>query len=193
MTDEHQPENLDSPEEESTSDDAESMRFLQEQLEEALREKDQFRAMAQRAQADFINYKRRAADEQDDIRSNANARLILKILAVGDDLNRAMDMIPEDAVAPSWLEGLQIVQRNLDNLLNSEGVSKIEAESQPFEPREHEAVYFEETSDVTEDMVVRVIRDGYRLHDKVLRAAQVTVAKPPESNNQNESSQQESQ
>ena len=149
------------------------------ELEEALREKAQFKAMAQRAQADLINYRRRAEDEREEIRRSANTGLILKVLNVVDDLGRAVAMVPDDAVAPGWLEGLELVRRNLQNLLDAEGVTKIEAEGRPFQPREHEALLYEETDECEEGLVISVIRDGYRRHDRVLRPAQVSVAKAP--------------
>ncbi len=149
------------------------------EFEEALREKDQFKAMAQRAQADLINYRRRAEDEREEIRRSANTGLILKVLNVFDDLGRAVAMVPEDAIAPGWLEGLELVQRNLQNLLDAEGITKIEAEGRPFEPWEHEALLYEETDECEEGLVISVIRDGYRRHDRVLRPAQVSVAKAP--------------
>ena len=164
---------------------------LREELEEALREKDQFRSMAQRAQADLINSRRRADEERDELRRGANSQLLLKILSVVDDLGRAIDHTSEEAVESGWLDGLRLVQRNLENLLVSEGVTKIEAEGQPFEPWGHEAVYYEESADGPEGMVVRVIREGFKLHDRVLRAAQVTVSKAPQTNDESELSQEE--
>ena len=152
---------------------------IRAELEEALREKDQFRAMAQRAQADLINYRRRAEDEREEARRSANTGLILKVLNVVDDLGRAVAMVPDDAVAPGWLEGLELVQRNLQNLLDTEGVTKIDAEGKPFEPWEHEALLYEETDECEEGLVISVIRDGYRSGDRVLRPAQVSVAKAP--------------
>ena len=148
-----------------------------DELEEALREKGQFREMAQRAQADLINYRRRADDDKAGLRRNANSELLLKILSVNDDLGRAVEHAPEGEEAGAWLEGLRLVQRNLQNVLQSEGVTRIEAEGRPFEPWEHEAVSHEITPNRKEGMVVRVIQDGYKLHDRVLRAAQVTVSK----------------
>ena len=153
---------------------------MEEQLEEALREKDQFRTMALRSQADLANYRRRAAEELVEARRSANAGLLLKVLSVMDDMERALAHVPEDAVAPGWLDGLRLVQRNLSNLLDSEGVTRIEAQGEPFEPWEHEAVLYEESPDSAEGTVVRVIRKGYRLRDRVLRPAQVAVAKAPE-------------
>ena len=159
---------------------------LEERLEEALREKNQFRQLAQRAQADFINYKRRSSLEQDNLKRTASSNLILKILAFADDLERAIDSIPNDTNVSIWLEGLQIVRRNLNNVLQSEGVTRIEPEGQSFEPHEHEAIFFEETADKPEGTVIKVIRNGYKLHEKILRAAQVTIAKKPEQNNKDE-------
>ena len=161
------------------------------ELEEALREKDQFRALAQRAQADLINYRRRVDDEREELRRSANTGLILRILTVVDDLERALDLVPDDAVAPGWLEGLQLVQRNLRNLLDAEGVTKIEAEGKPFEPWEHEAVSYEETTESEEGLVVKVFRDGYRRHGRIVRPAQVSVAKAPEPQHQPETTQPE--
>ena len=161
------------------------------ELEEALREKDQFRAMAQRAQADLINYRRRVDDEREELRRSVNTGLVLRILTVVDDLDRALALVPDDAVAPGWLEGLQLVRRNLQNLLDAEGVTKIEADGKPFEPREHEAVSYEETTESEEGLVVRVFRDGYRQHDRIVRPAQVSVAKAPEPQHEAETTQPE--
>ena len=171
--------------------DADDPALLAEQLNEALREKDQFRAMAQRAQADLTNFKRRAAEEHDETRRNATSRLLLKVLSIVDDLDRGLALVPEDATAPGWLEGMQLVQRNLSSILDSEGVTRIEAEGKPFEPREHEAVLYEETPDRQEGTVVKVIREGYKIHDRVLRAAQVTVSRAPQEPKQPASTQEE--
>lgn len=172
-----------------TSDPADPVQ-IEEQLAEALREKDQFRAMAQRSQADLANYKRRAAEEVVEARRSASTSLLLKVLSVVDDMERALTHVPEGAVAPGWLDGLRLVQRNLSNLLDSEGVTAIEAQGQPFEPWEHEAVLYEETPDSAEGTVVRVIREGYRLRDRVLRPAQVAVAKAPEREPETDSKQE---
>lgn len=188
MTEEKQPEDQGSSTD-AELEETDEFTSLREQLDEALREKDQFRAMAQRALADLENYKKRAASEQEELRRNANSRIILKILSVVDDLGRAIDHIPADAVDASWLEGIVLVKRNIDGVMESEGVSRIDAEGQPFEPYQHEAIFYEEKEGAEEGMVVSVFRNGYKLHDKVLRAAQVTVSKAPE--NKSESTRQE--
>ena len=148
-------------------------------MDDLERERDQYRAMAQRAQADLVNYRRRVDEERQELRRNANADLIMKFLGFVDDFERAIGMLPEDA-SEGWQEGLLLVKRKLDAILESEGISKIDAEGEPFDPWQHEAVFHQETLDVEEGIIVSVFKDGYRLHDKVLRASQVIVAKAPE-------------
>ena len=192
MNSEEQASDSPAPEEEGETQSApetDAIALQREELEEALREKEQFRKMAQRAQADLANFKRRAAEELDEARRAANARLLLGLLSIVDDLERALSLIPEDAVAPGWLDGLYLVQRNIAHILETEGVSKIDAEGRPFEPWEFEAVQFEETDDAEEGAVLKVLRDGYRHQGKVLRAAQVIVAKRPESQVQQETTE----
>ena len=152
--------------------------LLTEQLAETERERDQFKNMAMRALADLENYKRRAAEEQAELRRSANAELIRKLLEVVDNFDRALEMLPADA-ADGWHEGLSLVRRNLMNILETEGVSKIEAAGKPFDPWEHEAVFHQETGDAEDGVIIAVTREGYRLRDRVLRASQVIVAKAP--------------
>ena len=191
MPKDDQPEDTGTREEVQPASEADDTGLVREQLEEALREKEHFRAMAQRAQADLINYRRRAEEQRDEVKRAANTELLLKILSIVDDLDRGLGLVPEDAIAPGWLDGLKLVQRNLYQFLDSEGVTKISAEGRPFEPWEHEAVFYEETPEGREGMVVKVIRDGYKLHDRVLRAAQVGVSKAPEQEERSETAQQE--
>ena len=162
-----------------------------EHLEEALREKDQFRAMAQRSQADLDNYKKRVAEEMTELKNSATSRLLLKLLSIIDDLNRAVSMIPDDAVVPGWLEGIKLVQRNIDHILETEGVTKIEAIGRQFEPWEFEAVQYQEASNSDDGSIIGVVRDGYKQHDKLLRAAQVIVAKKPDTTVESKTTEEE--
>lgn len=195
MVEEQQPEDLTSLEDQM-EEEPDEIAQLSAELEEALREKEQYKNMAQRAQADLVNYRRRAAEELNEAREKSNSQLLLKLISVADDFNRAFDMIPEDAVAPGWYEGLQLVHRGLQRQMESEGLTKIEtAIGQPFDVREHEAVFFEPDPDSEEGSVVRVIRDGYKLHERVLRAAQVSVSQAveqecePQDDNDNQEAQ----
>ena len=175
MTEDRQPEIQDIADQ--IEEDAEDSSDLEERLEEAERERDQFRTLALRYKADLENYKKRAASELDETRERANAQLLLKLIGLSDDFNRALDYIPEDTSDDGWVEGLRLTQRSIENVMQTEGLSRIEAAiGQPFDVYEHEAVFFEPTDEVDEGTVVRVVRNGYRLRNRVLRAAQVSVA-----------------
>ena len=157
---------------------------LEDRLAEALREKDQFKLMALRARADLENYRKRAGEEREEARRSANTAILLRVLSVMDDFERAMTLVPDDAVAPGWLEGLQLVHKSMAALLESEGVSRIEAVGSTFDPYESEAVLYEESTSASEGEVVRVVREGYRQRDRVLRPAQVVVAKQVDNNSE---------
>ena len=194
MTEDRQPDIQDI--EAQLEEDAEDSPDLEERLEEAERERDQFRTLALRYKADLENYKKRAASELDETRERANAQLLLKLIGLSDDFNRALDYIPEDASGDGWVEGLRLTQRSIENVMQTEGLSRIEAAiGQPFDVYEHEAVFFEPTDEVDEGTVVRVVRNGYRLKNRVLRAAQVSVAQAilPHENTEPEIQDQEAQ
>lgn len=194
MTEDRQPDiqGLEEQIEEAAGDTSD----LGERLEEAERERDQFRILALRYKADLENYKKRAASEMIETRERANAQLLLKLIGVADDFNRALGYIPEDASDAGWVEGLRLTQRSIENAMQTEGLSRIEAAiGQPFDVYEHEAVFFEPTDEVDEGTVVRVVRNGYRLKNRVLRAAQVSVAQAmqPQENTESEIQDQEAQ
>ncbi len=149
-------------------------------IEEIERERLRYLDMAQRAQANLDNFKRRAEDEKAEIRRTANANLIRDLLGVVDDFDRAFDMVPPDADTHGWLDGLSLVRRKFMSILQAQGVTKIDALGKPFDPWEHEAILHQETADAEDNSVIEVYRDGYRLRDRVLRASQVIVAKAPD-------------
>ena len=152
---------------------------LQARLEEAEREREQFKGIAARAQADLVNYRRRAEEEKDEIRRNAKSTLLMKMLSTVDDLDRALAMIPGDESA-GWGEGIELVRRNVVNTLDTESVTKVETLGKPYDPAFAEALLFRETEDGDEGSVIEVFKEGYMYKDRVLRAAQVVVAKRPE-------------
>jgi molecular chaperone GrpE len=152
---------------------------LEEELAKVRLEMDQFRSLLQRAHADFSNYRRRIEDEHEDLIKRANASLILQILPVLDDFQRALVDLPEDASMSRWVQGVRLIQRSLQSLLESSGLSKIESIGRGFDPWEHEAVSFEETDMLDDEIVTNVIREGYSLNGKVLRPSQVIISKSP--------------
>ncbi|PZC48916.1 MAG: molecular chaperone GrpE [Chloroflexi bacterium] len=152
---------------------------LPAQLEEALREKEQFRNMALRGQADLANYKRRVEEEREDLQQRLKSQMVLKLLDVADDFERALAHVPPEDTQESWVQGITLIGQKVWSMLEAESVARIEALHQSFDPWEHEAVFHQETSDFPEGQVVQVFRQGYRLRDKVIRPAQVVVAKRP--------------
>jgi len=158
---------------------------LLERVEELERELESTKAKAdehlhnwQRSAADFANFKRRTDDERAAMTALSNATLIVRLLAVLDDFDRALDNVPPEA-HESWVEGVRLVERKLRTVLESEGVTPIEAEGQPFDPNLHEAVVHEETAEHPDNTVIGELQRGYRLHDRVIRPSLVRVANNP--------------
>lgn len=133
----------------------------------------------QRLAADFANYKRRNEAERADFARFAKADLITRLLEVLDDYDRALGTLPEGMRTQPWVEGMWHVERKLRDILSSEGLEPIDPVGKTFDPYVHEAIGHVE-SDEPEGVVVDEVRKGYRLHDKVIRPALVTVAKQKE-------------
>ena len=158
---------------------AERIEQLERELEEARRSDDEHRNNWHRSAADFANYKRRTDEERATLGQFANALLIGKLLSVLDDFDRALESVPEEQAHDPWAEGVQLVERKLRNVLESEGVTPIEAVGQPFDPNLHEAVVHEDTADHPDNEVIGELQRGYRLHDRVIRPSLVRVANNP--------------
>jgi molecular chaperone GrpE len=150
---------------------------LKSQLEAAQQEAAENKAGWQRAMADMANFRRRTEQEREQMLGLANESLLRKLLAVTDDFDRAMGQMPPELAKLSWIEGLWVIDRKLRQLLESEGLTPIEAVGQPFDPREHDAIAHEATTTVPDGTVLDELQRGYRIRDRVLRPALVTVAK----------------
>ncbi len=147
------------------------------ETEAALAEKDQFVAALQRERAEFLNFKRRSAEEREAMLGLAGEDLIRKVLALADDFDRAIDARPEAIASDAWVEGITAIDRKLRQLLESEGVTAIQAApGTRFDPREHEAVANVPGSGRSDGEIVDELRRGYRLRDRVIRPAMVAVA-----------------
>ena len=153
---------------------------LRGDLEEAKREASQNMDLAQRAQAELVNYRRRAEEERINAGKFLNARLITKLLPVQEELDLAITHADDQGTNASWLEGIKLIQRKLVNLLESEGVAPIEGVGTTFNPLEHEALGTEESAEHPPGSIIQVLRSGYRLHDRVIQPAQVIVAREPQ-------------
>ena len=128
----------------------------------------------QRAQADFINYKRRVEQERNDTTKFANSVLILNLLPVLDDMERALENVSAETAGMNWVEGVKLIYRKLQSVLQGQGLTEIKALGQPFDPNLHEAVLYDEGEEgvVTEDF-----QKGYKLQERVLRPAMVKVGR----------------
>ena len=149
----------------------------QTQAEEQQRKAEAYLDLAQRAQADFLNYKRRTAQELDQKIRDANGGLLTQVLPVIDDLDRALANVPGDLAEHAWPQGVGLIGQKLDRILQQQGLERIGTEGDLFDPRVHEAVAYEEHPVYDEGQVASVYRVGYRLNDRVLRPAQVVVAR----------------
>jgi len=161
-------------------------------LKEALKEKERFQSIAQRAQADLVNYRSRVIQEQEELRRTVKSGVLTRFIGIIDDLERAISEIP-DTVEKGWHEGIQLVLRNLENSLDIEGVKKIEALGAIFDPYKHEALLYEKTSESQEGTILNVIQNGYTLNGKILRPARVVVAQEDEIEQKQEDINEESE
>ena len=143
-------------------------------------EREQLMEALQRTQADFVNYKRRTEEDREEQIRYSNSRLILKLLPVVDEFVLAIDHASKAGSEPSWLEGISLIQRKLHSLLESENVTRIQAEGKEFDPFEHEAMAYQESTDYQEGHILTVVREGYKIQDRVIRPALVILAKKPE-------------
>src|SRR5437899_6851039 len=145
------------------------------ELESALAEaKDRHLRLA----ADFDNYKKRMRQEQLETIQHASAELIHRLLPVLDDLQNVLDHKPA-GVDESWIKGLELSVRKLEEALGTHGLQPIEAVGERFDPKLHEAVGHEESTEHPEDTVVSELRRGYRVRDRVVRPALVKVSRRP--------------
>ena len=143
----------------------------------ARQQAEEYLGALQRERAEFLNYKRRTAEERQRDLGLAAEYLIRKVLALADDFDRAIDARPESIAADAWFEGVSAIDRKLRQLLESEGVTTIDAApGTPFDPRDHEAIANVPGTGRPEGEIVEQVRRGYRLRDRVLRPALVAVA-----------------
>ncbi len=150
---------------------------LQVELAAASAGSDDYLAALQRERAEFQNFRRRTAEERTRELGLAGEDLIRKVLTVADDFDRAIEARPASIAGDPWFEGIAAIDRKLRQLLESEGVTTIDATAgRPFDPREHEAIANVPDPRRAEGEIVEEVRRGYRLRDRVIRPALVAVA-----------------
>lgn len=137
-----------------------------------------------RMAADFANYRKRNEAERTEFAKFAKSDLISKILDILDGFDRALATIPEELKGTSWVEGMWLLERKLRGILEAEGLRPVESLGMPFDPYQHEAVAHI-PSDKPEGTVIEEHQKAYRLHDKVIRPALVTVSSGSEGKEKN--------
>ena len=156
---------------------------LKKSLAEETAKAEGYLANWQRAQADFINYKRRSEQEKDEIGKFASGLLMLNLLPILDDLERAFTSVPPHLVQLTWVDGIRLIERKLQASLEVQGLSPIKALGEPFDPKFHEAAMHGKGK---EGIVIEELQKGYKLHDRVIRPAMVVVGNGEEETKEEE-------
>jgi molecular chaperone GrpE len=140
---------------------------------------DRFRDLALRSQADFENYKKRAAREKEEAIKYANSTLLERLIAIVDNFELGLDAAREAGEDSPVFSGMSMVLKQLMDFLADQGLQPIDATGQKFDPNLHEAIAHEPSAEVPEGVVVRQTRRGYRMKDRLLRPSSVVVSSGP--------------
>jgi molecular chaperone GrpE len=146
---------------------------LVNQLKEAEAKVVEYKDGWARSQAEFQNYKKRIERDNELTYASMKADIIKKVLPALDDLERALQNRPAD---DAWASGIELIARKLQNILDNEGVKRIEAKGMAFDPTFHEAITHEPSDEVESEHVIDVVQNGYMLGERVIRPALVRVA-----------------
>ncbi len=155
----------------------EQLAVFQLSLDEVQAKADEYLDGWQRSRAEFANYKKRIEREREEERSRIKGEILIRYIGIVDDLERALKDRPQQEELASWAEGIDLIYRKLKTILESEGITRIEAEGKQFDPNYHEAITQVESDDHQEGEIVEVIQQGYQIGERVLRPALVRVAK----------------
>jgi molecular chaperone GrpE len=145
-----------------------------DQLSKLEAERDEYLALAQRVQADFENYRKRAVRDQERLVAHAHERLVRELLPILDDLERALEAGEQHEEA-KLVDGVKLVEQALRGALAKEGLVEIETDGL-FDPHVHEALLTKPSPDAESGSVLEVVQRGYRVGDRVVRPARVIVA-----------------
>ena len=145
---------------------------LKEALAEEATRAEGYLANWQRAQADFVNYKRRAQQEKEEIGSLAKGEVVIALLPILDDLERALDSIPPRLARHPWTGGIKLIASKFRSVLKKQGITEIKALGEHFNPELHEAAM---RVPGEEGLVIKELYKGYKIGDKVIRPTRVVV------------------
>ena len=130
--------------------------------------------------AEFDNFRKRSKREKEELRKHATENLMVEMLEVCDNFERALHSAKSADDSKSIVEGVEMVLKQFISILEKEGVKKIECKGEEFDPYLHEAMMHIETDEYPDNTIIDVHKPGYTLHSKVIRPVMVTVAKKPE-------------
>jgi molecular chaperone GrpE len=147
----------------------------EDELTKVARERDEYLDLAKRTQADFENYRKRAAKDMTAAGARARIGVIREILPVIDNLERALSVAPEGD-GDAFVEGVRLVYRELEGALARAGIEAIEPKGETFDPNVHEALSMQPQEGAESGSVIDVVEKGYRTADAVIRPARVVVA-----------------
>jgi molecular chaperone GrpE len=152
---------------------------LEEKITLLQQEKDEIFARLQRSSADYQNLKKQNEAEKAEWIRFANGKLLLDLIEVLDNLERAVHSVPEEILQSEWYKGFVLAKTSLDNLIKKEGLERIECVMKIFDPTQHEAILYQESPDVEPEHILSEVKAGYSLQGKIVRPAQVIVSKGP--------------
>lgn len=156
----------------------ETTKSLEEQLQEARAQAAEYLDGWQRARAEFANYKKRTDAEREEWTRIANSALVYQLLPVLDDFKRAEDTLPDNLRRLTWVDGVLLILRKLQVILEAAGLTPIQAQGQSFDPTFHDAVLYEPVTDpALDNHVVEELQRGYLFGGKVLRPTMVKVGR----------------
>ncbi|GGK18396.1 nucleotide exchange factor GrpE [Caldalkalibacillus thermarum] len=173
---ENEQENAQSVEEKLAAQKQPSVEELQAQLEEALQKADEYYQRYLRAQADFDNFRKRTRKEKEELQKYAALPVIEQLLPVLDNFERALAAGQSTKDAESLMKGVEMVFKQVQQVLTKQGLEEIEAVGKPFDPHFHEAVMQVESEEHESGIVVEELQKGYMLKGKVIRPAMVKVS-----------------
>jgi len=153
------------------------LKEIQEEAETAKQEAKETYDRFLRVSAEFENYKKRSAREMDDLRKYANQSLIKEMLAVVDNLERALNSSSSNSTKDKCMaDGVSLTLKEILKVFEKFNVKPIESAGKPFDPKFHQAMMQEETDDYPENTVITELQKGYMIHDRLLRPSMVVVA-----------------
>ncbi|MCP3772594.1 nucleotide exchange factor GrpE [Paenibacillus sp. MZ04-78.2] len=161
---------------EQATSQSEAQEAVHLEVEELKKQAEENHQRFLRAQADFDNFRRRTQKEKEEFAKYASFKLIEQLLPVVDNFDRALAASKDSSDYEALTKGIDMIFRQLEQVLTSEGLQKMEAVGQPFNPEYHQAIMQVESDEYEEGIVVEEVQAGYLLKDKVIRPAMVKVS-----------------